>query len=174
MANGEWRINGEDRVTIGAQVLLDFGILALPSSFDICASSFTAGVPASSFWSRDISRCADWLRYVLAPVPPSPGRSLRVRRPSSGCWSENETDALRDRKGFVRQGRNLANRWDTRASRLPRPCRVLPPATCTREFLPPTQCRVLPGAYKSAHHCLLPEFVEVPRAMDSRSRTDVN
>src|SRR5207302_1315532 len=88
--------------------------------------------------------------------------------------SENGTDVLRDRKGSARLDRNLANRWDTRASRLPRPCRVLPPAICKREFLPRARSRVPPGAYKPGHRYLPPEFAEVRRAIDFRSRTGVN
>src|SRR4029453_7714609 len=174
MTNGEWRINDEARMTNDARLPLDFGILVIPSSFAIRASSFTANVPASSFWSRDISRCADWLRHVLAPAPPSPGHSLRVRRPSWGCLSGSGTDALRDRKGSARLAHNLANRWDTRASRLPRPCRVLPPAICKREFLPRARCRVPPGACKPGYRYLPPEFAEARRAIDCRSRTGVN
>src|SRR6266542_980554 len=148
-------------------VILNFVIL---SSFDIRASPFTADAPASFFLSRDILRCADWLRCVSAPAPPFPGRNLRVRLPSSDCWSENGTDAPRDRKGFARRGRNLADRWGTRAWHLLPPCRVLPPAICMREFLPRAQYRVLPGAYKPGRHSLPPEFAEAPRAIDFHNR----
>src|SRR6266511_236566 len=134
-------------------------------------TAITADAPASFFLSRDILRCADWLRCVSAPAPPFPGRNLRVRLPSSDCWSENGTDAPRDRKGFARRGRNLADRWGTRAWHLLPPCRVLPPAICMREFLPRAQYRVLPGAYRPARRSLPPEFAEALRAIDFRNRT---
>src|SRR6266567_7173826 len=138
--------------------------------FEIQKLVITDCAPFSHVSSQDTWRCADSLRCESAPVPPSPGRNLRVRQLSSDCWSENGTGGLRDRKGFARQGRNRANRLDNPVWHLPPPCRVLLPAICRREFLPRARYRDLPAAYKSERRCLLLGFVVAPRAIGFRNR----
>src|SRR5438874_8932038 len=167
MTNDEARMtNGSPRCFLSFVIFFD--------SFDIRASSFTADAPASFFLSPDILRCADWLRCVSAPAPPFPGRNLQVRPPSSDCWSENGTDALQGRKGFARRARNLADRWGTRVWHSLRPCRVLPPAICTREFLLRARCHVPLAAYRPGRRSLPPEFAEALRAIGFHSRIDAN
>src|SRR6266508_434637 len=148
---------------------LSFVIFLIASSFDIRASSFTAGVPSSISWSRGIWHCADWLRCESAPVLPSPGRNLRVRQLSSDCWSETGTGGRRDRKGFGRRDHNRANRLGIQAWHLPPPCRDLAPAICRREFLLRARYRDLPAAYKPERRLLPPGFVEAPRAVGFRN-----
>src|SRR5882724_13550513 len=132
-----------------------------------------AGARASSFLSRDIFRCADWLRPGSAPARSFPNRSPRARQLSSGYLLGTGTVARPDRKESVRRVRNRAGQLRIRVSRWPLRCRALPLATCKRGFLPPTRYRGPPVAYKPERLGLPPRFAAAPRAIDFRSRTGV-
>src|SRR5215211_3923607 len=144
-----------------------------PPSFGIRASSFTTNARASSFLSRDIFRCADLLRPGSAPARSFPNRSPRARQLSSGYLSGTGTVARQDRKESVRRVRNHAGQLRTRVSRWPPQCRVLPPATCKRGFLPPSRYRGLPVACKPEHPGLPLGFAAALRVVDFRNRTGV-
>src|SRR6266403_922265 len=150
-----------------SRVILNFVILL---SFDIRFSSFTACDPASSFSSRDISRYADWPPRGSALARSFRDRSPPSRQLSSGCSSGTGTVARRGRTESARLNRNRADRSDNRAWRWPPRYRVLPLATCMREFLRRDRCRVLPGACKPERRFLPPGFAGALHAIDFHSR----